>query len=124
MEIDWLREDTGTGLGVLLNELRLLDDPKRGELILTKGRTGGATREDDTGSGDGAGDNGAREDFLKDERSCENNGVAAGLGVELNDDPTVEFKNPVVDVPAFVFCVSGTKTDDRGVDIYLMKNFI
>ena len=59
--------------------------------------------------------------FPNEPRLWETEGVTVGLGVELNIVPTLGFMNPVVSVPVFDFCVSGTKTDERGVDIYLME---
>ena len=106
---DWVTAgDDCVGLGVVL-----IPFPLR----FTKGKVSGATNLDDTGDGDGAGDNGGKRVVPKDVSFCENSGVAAGLGVVLKDDPTLEFNNPEVVVVVFVFCVNGTKTEDLA-DIY------
>ena len=92
-------------------------------LRFTRGKVRGATNRDDTGDGDGAGDNGGRRTLPKDVSFWENRGVAAGLGVVLKDDPTLEFKNPEVVAVVFVFCVNGTKTEDLA-DILLDQRYL
>lgn len=113
LERDWLILSEPTrGLG----DIPILgEDPG-----FTRGSIGGATSDDDTDRGDGAGDKAGNLLTLNDPKFWENEGVTVGLGVELRAVPTEGFKTPAAATLGLVLGFRGTKTDDRGVDIYLI----
>ena len=84
---------------------------------------GGATSDDDTIGGEGAGDKAGSRRLLKEPKFREIDGVTVGLGVELKAVPTEGFKTPAAATLGLVLGFSGTKTDERGVDIYLIQEF-